>query len=97
MAQLNIVFIASEATPLAKTGGLADVAGSLPLALQNLGHQVTVIIPFYRQHLAKNNVATTPLNSNIEMWVDGSQREWPLHETMMDKLRFILIEQDDLF
>ena len=67
MAQLNIVFIASEATPLAKTGGLADVAGSLPLALQSLGHQVTVIMPFYRQHLSKNNVATTPLNTSIEM------------------------------
>lgn len=32
MARLNIVFIASEAAPLAKTGGLADVAGSLPQA-----------------------------------------------------------------
>ncbi|WP_038246901.1 glycogen synthase GlgA [Ghiorsea bivora] len=97
MGQLNIVFIASEATPLAKTGGLADVAGSLPLALQSLGHQVTVILPFYRQHLNQNNVATQPLNISIEMWVDGFQRQCPLHETVVDKLRFILVEQDDLF
>jgi len=97
MAQLNIVFIASEATPLAKTGGLADVAGSLPLALQSLGHQVTVIMPFYRQHLSKNNIPTTPLNTNIEMWVDGFQRQCPLHEAVVDNLRFILVEQDDLF
>ncbi len=97
MAQLNIVFIASEATPLAKTGGLADVAGSLPLALQSLGHQVTVIVPFYRQHLAKNKISTTPLDTVIEMWVDGFQRQCPLHEAVVDKLRFILVEQDDLF
>jgi len=97
MAQLNIVFIASEATPLAKTGGLADVAGSLPLALQSLGHQLTVIMPFYRQHLAKNNISTVPLDTSIEMWVDGFQRQCPLHEAVVDNLRFILVEQDDLF
>ncbi|MDQ7002248.1 MAG: glycogen/starch synthase [Ghiorsea sp.] len=97
MAQLNIVFIASEATPLAKTGGLADVVGSLPLALQALGHQVTVILPFYRQHLSRNNIVTKPMDTTIEMWVDGHQRQCPLHEAVVGKLRFILIEQDDLF
>ncbi len=97
MAQLNIVFIASEATPLAKTGGLADVVGSLPLALQGLGHEVTVILPFYRQDLTKNNIKTMPLNTSIEMWVDGLQRQCLLHEAVVDKLRFILVEQDDLF
>ena len=97
MGQLNIVFIASEAIPLAKTGGLADVAGALPLALQALGHQVTVILPLYRQHLSRNNISTTPLHTTIEMWVDGFQRQCPLHEVVLDKLRFILVEQDDLF
>ncbi|HID36807.1 MAG TPA: glycogen synthase GlgA [Ghiorsea sp.] len=97
MPKLNIVFIASEATPLAKTGGLADVAGSLPMALQGLEHQVTVMMPFYRQHLTHNKIATEPLNISIEMWVDGHQRQCPLHEAIVDNLRFILIEQDDLF
>ena len=45
---LNILMIASEATPFAKTGGLADVAGALPLALSRLGHSVTVLMPRYR-------------------------------------------------
>ena len=44
---MNILFVASEATPFIKTGGLADVAGSLPYALQAEGHNVTVVIPFY--------------------------------------------------
>ena len=39
--------VASEATPFAKTGGLADVVGSLPGALQGLGHQVAVVLPRY--------------------------------------------------
>ncbi len=45
---LKILFASSEVTPFAKTGGLADVSGSLPAALASLGHQVVVIMPLYR-------------------------------------------------
>jgi starch synthase len=45
---MRIVMVASEAMPWAKTGGLADVAGALPEALAELGHDVTLIIPHYR-------------------------------------------------
>src|SRR5690554_1485035 len=44
---MNILFVASEMAPFAKTGGLADVAGSLPFALQKEGHQVSVVLPLY--------------------------------------------------
>ncbi len=45
--RLKILFIASEAVPFAKTGGLADVAGALPRALEALGHEVAVVMPRY--------------------------------------------------
>lgn len=45
---MNIVLATSEAVPFAKTGGLADVCGALPLELRRLGHDVTVIMPAYR-------------------------------------------------
>ena len=46
---MHIYFAASECVPFSKTGGLADVIGALPPALANLGHQVTVFLPHYRQ------------------------------------------------
>lgn len=44
---LRIAFVASEAVPFAKTGGLADVAGALPRELSRLGHDVRVALPRY--------------------------------------------------
>jgi starch synthase len=44
---MRIAFICSEAVPYAKTGGLADVAGSLPKALEQLGCEVKLFIPKY--------------------------------------------------
>lgn len=40
--------VTPEARPFAKTGGLADVCGALPLALARLGHRVTIVLPKYR-------------------------------------------------
>jgi starch synthase len=58
---MKIVFAASEAAPFAKTGGLAEVAGSLPTAISMLGHEVYVIMPYYpqvRQHASRCRHAT---------------------------------------
>ena len=44
---LQICFAASEVAPLAKTGGLADVAAALPAELHRRGHDVRVFVPFY--------------------------------------------------
>ena len=97
MAKMNIVFVASEAAPLAKTGGLADVTGSLPHALKRLGHTVTVIIPFYRKQIRTSGIKTRPLKQSVPIWIDGVDRHAPLHEARVNGLRFILVEQDDFY
>lgn len=44
---MNILYIAAEATPFIKTGGLADVAGSLPKAIKNQGHDIRLVLPLH--------------------------------------------------
>jgi starch synthase len=50
---MKILYAASEALPLMKTGGLGDVAGSLPAALRRLGADVRLVLPGYRDALAR--------------------------------------------
>jgi len=52
---MKILFSSSEATPLVKTGGLADVAGSLPAALRAQGHDCRLIIPAYPKAISNSH------------------------------------------
>ncbi|MEK6714975.1 MAG: glycogen synthase GlgA [Candidatus Omnitrophota bacterium] len=47
---MNIVLVSPEVAPFAKTGGLSDVSGALPIAINNLGagHKCSVVLPFYQ-------------------------------------------------
>jgi starch synthase len=60
---MNVVHVASEAAPYAKTGGLADVLGALPTALSRRGCVITVIIPGY----AKTTETASEANPHVEV------------------------------
>lgn len=68
---MRVLFVSAEVAPYAKVGGLADVAGSLPKALRDQGHDVRVVMPDYRMiSVAKKWKITTigktfdvPINS----------------------------------
>jgi starch synthase len=61
---LKICFGASEVAPLAKTGGLADVAAALPAKLSELGHDVRLFLPFYsRIRDREDDLELSPLDS----------------------------------
>lgn len=45
---MHVLFLSSEVAPFSKTGGLGDVAGSLPLALARRGHRLRVVSPLYQ-------------------------------------------------
>ena len=94
---MHIVFAASECVPYAKTGGLADVAGSLPQEIARLGHKVTVYLPYYRQVAAKvkeKNYAIRSVTIPFQFYnrfvgiVDGGMR---------DGVQFYFVECPELF
>lgn len=47
--KLKILFVSSEVDPFVKTGGLADVASSMPQAVKKMGHDIRVVMPEYSQ------------------------------------------------
>jgi len=50
---MKVLIAASECSPLVKVGGIADVIGSLPIALKKLGIDVRIVIPYYKPLLDK--------------------------------------------
>ena len=72
---MNILFVASEVVPFAKTGGLADIVSSLASYLKEHGHTVRIVVPYYNLIKEKNIETTTVLDSmgvsmgpGIEEW-----------------------------
>ena len=44
---MKILYVAAEVAPFIKTGGLADVAGSLPKTIKKMGHDIRVVLPLH--------------------------------------------------
>jgi starch synthase len=53
---MKVLMLASEVIPFAKTGGLADVAGTLPMALKKLGLDISIALPYYKSIKESDNV-----------------------------------------
>lgn len=73
---MRIVLAASEVVPFAKTGGLADVAGALPLALEELNQEVIVVMPKYKaiqdskfkSQRIKQDISCSIIGNNIKVY-----------------------------
>jgi len=62
---VKVLYCVSEAVPYAKTGGLADVAGALPAALRDKGHDVRLLLPRYRSISLENLTPLFPLRIEV--------------------------------
>lgn len=95
---MNIVWVTSEATPYAKTGGLADVSSALPISLAERGHKVSVIMPYYPQ-MMKELTAKTTIKKELLGVPFGFSEEWAqLREHKVNEnLTFYFIEYNLYF
>jgi starch synthase len=94
---MKIAMIASEVTPFAKTGGLADVLGTLSVALERLGHEVCVIAPAYRCVLQGGfALHDTPFHPAVPIG-DRRQESTVLEATIDQGITAYLIRADRYF
>ncbi len=95
---MDILFASSEATPFAKTGGLADVAGALPRELSRLGHRVTVFLPAYRSCL-NSGIPIEPTEIEFEIPLGTKLVEGNLLHSRLpgSDVTFYLVNQPDYF
>jgi starch synthase len=98
LARMNILLATSEAVPFAKTGGLADVLGALPVELERLGHEAVLIMPAYRRVLdCGRPIESTGITFQVPI---GSRtvRGSLLRSSLPDsRVPVFLVKQDDYF
>jgi starch synthase len=95
---LNIVFATSEVAPFAKTGGLADVCGALPIDLAQAGHHTAVIAPAYRQ-VKSSGQQLEPLGVKFDIPIGNKIVRGRLLRSKLpgSEVPVYFVEQDDYF
>lgn len=86
--KIEVWFTVSEAQGLIKSGGLADVAKALPKALQELDHQVAIVLPAYRS-IPGLNEAPVVLETELTHWPHTQYR---VREMQLDGVSVYLID-----
>lgn len=88
--------VASEAVPFSKTGGLADVAGALPVALAALGHEVHLFTPLYRA-TDRKGLGIPNRGKKLVVPISSRQVEGRLISVTREGVNVHLVERDDYF
>ncbi len=96
---MKILFVSHEVAPFAKVGGLADVAGSLPKALKERGHDVRILMPAYRMVLENPDFKVQPVVKNgFGVYVGPGWHETAsLWETQLDDVPVYLLGGETWF
>ena len=96
MKPLNIVHIASECAPFAKTGGLADVVPALAKALYRLNHNVIVILPKYA-FIDFDHFNLRPFLAPLGVWMGDGEEWYAVHTADYNGLSIYFIESHKYF
>ena len=93
----RVLFVASEAVPFSKTGGLADVAGALPRALKRLGCDVRIVLPMYRA-TRETDTPLAPCLEDVPVEIAGERlRAGVLKSELEEGVPCYFVKRDELF
>ena len=86
--------VASEAAPFAKTGGLADVLGALPAALQKQGDEVMVLLPAYGN---ANLKGAERFFHDLPVWMSGGYYQCAIDRIVKDGVSYLFLNCPPLY
>ncbi len=93
---IKVLYVASEVVPFVKTGGLADVAFSLPKELKKLGVDIRVVLPKYKDIPEKYNKSIKPLTS-FEVEVGWRKQYCGIEQMRYKGVTFYLVDNEYYF
>jgi starch synthase len=93
---MNILFAVSEALPYIKSGGLGDVAGSLPVAINKKGHDCRVVIPLYKDISAKDRANMTYI-TNITVDVAWRKQYCGIFTSTVNGVTYYFLDNEYYF
>ena len=83
---MRILFVAAEAAPIAKVGGMGDVVGALPKILRQLGHDVRIFMPYYGFLPDKMDIPNEPVWRGAAMF-----QNFEVYQGVLPVLMFLSI------
>lgn len=93
---MKVAFLASEAIPYAKTGGLADVAGALPKFLARQGAEVRVFLPLYRE-LRKKGLPLEPVIEKAALRMGGRDLSYAVLAHRAEGVTHLFLDRPELY
>ncbi|MBE9531456.1 MAG: glycogen synthase, partial [Proteobacteria bacterium] len=94
---LRVAFVSSEATPFAKTGGLADVSGALPVALKRLDIETALFMPYYKEHVELSGAQVKATGLSVKVAIGKRVVEGEIFTSSIDNVTVYLLECDIFF
>jgi len=94
---MKVLMASSEIDPLAKTGGLADVASSLPKALKKEGVDIFLVMPYYKKFVSKTPFKVENTGYSFEVFLNGKLIKGGFYKTWLDSVPIFLVENDELY
>ena len=94
---MKILYVASEAAPFVKSGGLGDVAGALPKALAKQKHDVRVVIPFYKEEIREELQTTMKYVGATFVDLSWRRQYAGVYETQIDGVKYYFIDNEYYF
>ncbi|MDD5749394.1 MAG: glycogen/starch synthase, partial [Patescibacteria group bacterium] len=95
--KIKVIFAGAELNPLAKVGGLADVLGSLPKALSNIGVEISIFLPFYG--FLNKIIKAKLIKKSLAMEIEGREVHFDLYQTSLpdSKVKVFLVKHKIFF